>query len=248
MARALNEALWRQLTEEIMLGMPEWRNQHSKASLREIETELDARLSRARARLLEDLALASTAATWQEAARLQSPTCPECGSPLDERGSQRRTLLTHAGQELTLERSYRVCPECGSRLFPLDDELGLLPGQLTPRLQEGLVRLSTHVGSFGKAAIEFAFWTQVDVQRTSACPISEAAGASAVAIQTQQAEHILQTHRLPRGSRDQVVLSVEGALVPLRHGQWAEARRLAVGEPSVSMSSEGQQVLQTTAL
>src|SRR5689334_901941 len=42
--------------------------------------------------------------------------------------------------------------------FPLDDELGLLKGELTPRLQEGLVRLSTHIPSFAKAAKEFAFF------------------------------------------------------------------------------------------
>lgn len=118
MARPLNEALWRQLTDEITTGMCEWRSQHSKATLREIETELDARLARARARMLEDLALTSTAATWQEAARLQTPSCPECGTPLDQRGTHPRTLLTHGGQELRLERSYGLCPKCGSGLFP----------------------------------------------------------------------------------------------------------------------------------
>src|SRR3954463_15468186 len=118
MARSLSESVGRQLTEEITTGMREWRNQHPMATLREIETELDARLARARARMLEDLALASTAATWHQAARLQTPTCPECGTPLDERGTHPRTLLTHGGQELTLERSYGICPTCGSGLFP----------------------------------------------------------------------------------------------------------------------------------
>jgi hypothetical protein len=118
MAPGINEGLWRQLTDEITTGMREWRLQHPKATMREIETELDARLSRARARMLEDLALQSTAATWKQAARLHSPTCPQCGTPLDERGSHPRSLLTHAGQQLTLERSYGVCPACGSGLFP----------------------------------------------------------------------------------------------------------------------------------
>jgi hypothetical protein len=118
MARSINEALWHQLTGEITTGMREWRNQHPKATLREIETELDARLAHARARMLEDLALASTAATWQQAARLQTPTCPECATTLDQRGTHPRTLLTHGGQELTLERSYGVCPKCGGGFFP----------------------------------------------------------------------------------------------------------------------------------
>ena len=118
MARGRRESVGHPLTEDIMTGMREWRIQHPKATLREIETELDARLARTRARMLEDLALQSTAATWQDAARLHTPTCPQCGTRLDERGRHSRTLLTHGGQELTLERSYGVCPSCGSGLFP----------------------------------------------------------------------------------------------------------------------------------
>jgi YgiT-type zinc finger domain-containing protein len=118
MARSLRPSVGHQLTEDITTGMYEWRNQHPKATLREIETELDMRLARARARMLEDLALQSTAASWQDAARLHTPSCPECGTPLHERGTHSRTLLTQGGQELTLERSYGACPSCGSGFFP----------------------------------------------------------------------------------------------------------------------------------
>jgi hypothetical protein len=132
--------------------------------------------------------------------------------------------------------------------FPLDEELGLLPGHLTPRLQEGLVRLSTHIPSFAKATDEFAFFTQVDVHRTTASRITEAAGATAVAFQTAEALHILQTHPLPPRGPERLVLSVDGAMVPLVHGVWAEARTLAVGEPVVETDSQGQQIVQTKAL
>lgn len=118
MARALHESLWRHLTEDIMVGMREWRTQHPTATLRDIEIELDTRLSHARARMLEDLVLQSTAATWQEAAHLHAPTCPQCGTALQERGAQERSLLTHGGQTLTLERQYGVCPTCGGGVFP----------------------------------------------------------------------------------------------------------------------------------
>jgi hypothetical protein len=131
---------------------------------------------------------------------------------------------------------------------PLDDELDLLPGQLTPRLQEGLVRLSAHIPSFAKAATEFAFWTQVEVHRTTASRMSEAAGATAVALQTREAERILRTHPLPPRGSDQLVFSVDGAMIPLVHGVWAEARTLVVGEPFLSTNAEGEQVVQTGAL
>jgi hypothetical protein len=139
-------------------------------------------------------------------------------------------------------------PPVGVGFFPLDDELGLLSGQLTPRLQEGLVRLSTHIPSFAKAAAEFAFFTQVEVHRTTASRITEAAGASAVALQTSAAERILQTHPLPPAGPERLVLSVDGAMVPLLHGQWAEARTVALGEPVVETDSQGQQLVQTKAL
>jgi hypothetical protein len=118
MQRSINEPLWHDLTQEVMTGMRDWRIQHPRATLREIETELDARWARARARMLEDLALQSAATTWQDSPTAQQPTCPDCGTPLQERGTQPRTLQTHGGQDLTLERSYGVCPACGVGLFP----------------------------------------------------------------------------------------------------------------------------------
>jgi hypothetical protein len=97
--------LWQHLTEEITPEMGEWRNQHPKATLREIETELATRLSRMRARMLEDLALASASATWTQISAAV-PLCPDCHQPLDDRGTKRRSLLTHSGQQLELARSY----------------------------------------------------------------------------------------------------------------------------------------------
>lgn len=138
-------------------------------------------------------------------------------------------------------------PTVAAGFFPLDDELGLLPGQLTPRLQEGLVRLSSHIPSFAKAAGEFAFWTQVELHRTTASRITEAAGASAVALQTREVDHILQTQP-PMQGPEQLVFSVDGAMVPLLHGRWAEVRTLAVGQPVLATSAEGQQVVETSAL
>ena len=45
---------WRELSEEIMAGIEEWRLQHPKAMLREIEVAVDARLVELRARMLQD--------------------------------------------------------------------------------------------------------------------------------------------------------------------------------------------------
>lgn len=118
MSGRINEQLWHQLTQEVMTGMRAWRLQHPKATLREMETELDARLTRMRARMLEDMARASAAADWAEASQSEQPTCPHCGQPLQLRGAQTRTLQTQGGQQVQLLRQYGTCPACRAGFFP----------------------------------------------------------------------------------------------------------------------------------
>ena len=108
------DSLWHKLSEEVMSGMKEWRLRHPKATLSAIEDALDERLSKMRARMLEDLALASASATLNEA----EVECSECGSRLESRGRKVRKIKTHHNQEIKLSRAYAVCPQCGASLFP----------------------------------------------------------------------------------------------------------------------------------
>ena len=55
--------------------------------VREMEQELDSRWVRVRARMLEDMALASAAAAWAATPDGQQPLCPDCGSPPHQRPS-----------------------------------------------------------------------------------------------------------------------------------------------------------------
>lgn len=116
------EAKWQREIDEVMTGMKEWRLQHPKASLREIEQALDEKLSRVRARMLEDIALSSKAAKLGESSpdeeSASEARCPKCGGPLEARGEQDRTLITSHNQEIRLTRSYGYCPACSAGLFP----------------------------------------------------------------------------------------------------------------------------------
>jgi len=109
---------WRALSDEVLSGMKEWRLQHPRATLREIEAALDERLARLRARMLEDAALASAAAEWKSGTTDTVPVCPTCGTPLQARGAHERSLQTQGGQKVSLSRDYGVCPTCGGGLFP----------------------------------------------------------------------------------------------------------------------------------
>jgi len=104
---------WKGLSEEILSGMAEWREQHPKATFREIEAEVDQRLGVLRARMLADAALRSAQTEWEG-----EVVCPECGAKLERKGKKKRMLETRGGQRLELEREYGVCLRCGQGIFP----------------------------------------------------------------------------------------------------------------------------------
>lgn len=112
------EERWQELAEEVMTGMKEWRLQHPKATFKEIEKALDTRLARMRARMLQDVALASAAREVSQAGNGERPLCPKCGHRMEARGEEERTLTTFYNQSVTLRRGCARCPVCQTRLFP----------------------------------------------------------------------------------------------------------------------------------
>jgi len=106
---------WDKTSEDVMQGVTEWRAEHPKATLREIEAEIDQRLSGLRAKMITDTANRSVSAKWEAA---EGKVCPECGAKLIKKGKQKRILLTKEGREIALERDYGVCGACGVGIFP----------------------------------------------------------------------------------------------------------------------------------
>jgi hypothetical protein len=107
---------------------------------------------------------------------------------------------------------------CGGRTRPVPgagDELALLPGALTRRLQASPVRLGTWM-PFGHAARELEWLT-------------EAGGAAYVAEQTAEVEH-LERRQPPEPAGPAVQqLSADGEMISLVRRQWAEVKTLAIG-------------------
>ncbi len=113
----------RELLEESMLKVKEWRLEHAKATFKEIEEAMDRIWARARAQLLQDVALASEARTVEHdreggGARCSGSRCPGCGGLLGNRGEKTRGLSTHHDQRVELKRGYGYCPGCGTGVFP----------------------------------------------------------------------------------------------------------------------------------
>jgi hypothetical protein len=119
---------------------------------------------------------------------------------------------------------------------------------LTPSLVESLVRLGTWL-PFRPAAGMLAHFTRVGVGATTARRLSEQAGAAYEAVQTAAVERL--ERELPAAPQGPAVqfLSVDGAMVPLVGGEWAEVKTLALGvvqEPVVNR--RGEQEIHTTEL
>ncbi len=107
--------------------------------------------------------------------------------------------------------------------------MALLPGRLTPRLVEELVHLATWM-PFTPAAKHLKRSTRVDLSEPTVRRHTEAAGAAYVAVQTGAAERILQDGPDAPCAPSAMVVSVDGAMVPLQHGVWVEAKTLVLGE------------------
>ena len=109
---------WNDLFEEATEAMSQWRARHRRATFNEIESTVDEELARVRARLLQDLALASASRDWSGQRAEERPKCPECGRALQSNGRRRRDLVTNQEQAIELRRSHGRCPECRTSFFP----------------------------------------------------------------------------------------------------------------------------------
>jgi hypothetical protein len=106
--------------------------------------------------------------------------------------------------------------------------LGLLPQiSLTPALAESAVRLGVWA-PFGIDTKMLSHFTHTQVSASTLTRLTERAGAAYAAVQTAQVARLGGTPGGPSGPPLQQV-SVDGAFVPLRHGQWAEVKTLAIG-------------------
>ena len=109
---------WAPKWERISESMAEWRREHPRATLSEIEEALDERLGAMRVEMLTDTVLTSQAADFARRPKAERPQCPACKVALVSRGAAERSVMTTGGKDLRLRRSYAHCPACGLELFP----------------------------------------------------------------------------------------------------------------------------------
>jgi len=119
-------------------------------------------------------------------------------------------------------------PPAGRAFSPLDEELELGAGTLSPRLVESVVRLGTWM-PFERVPAALAFFTGVPSGIETARRLTETAGTALVAAETAAVARLeRELPPVPAGPALQQ-LSVDGAMVPLVGGTWTEVKTVAIG-------------------
>lgn len=95
---------------EAQVCLQQWRRAHPRATLREIEAEVDRQMAQVRTHLLTQVA-------HQEQA-MGRPDCPTCGALMQRVGLRERTVVTAQDEAVTLRGAGYRCPACGAGLFP----------------------------------------------------------------------------------------------------------------------------------
>lgn len=131
--------------------------------------------------------------------------------------------------------------------FPLDEELEILPGKLTPSGHEKLVRLSSWM-PFGKAVELFEEFTGIKVSKIVSQRYTEAAGAIYDEMQKEEAERLQKKKLRASVSPEKLQISADGAMVPLLHGVWAEVKTLVIGDVLPAVQEKGEMVVHTRNL
>ncbi len=135
----------------------------------------------------------------------------------------------------------------GWAFSPLDEELALLPGAYSPRMQESIIRLATWM-PFARAVQECAWFTGVTVSEATARRLTEVAGAAQVALQDATTAALEQQAPAPPVGPPVQYLSADGAMVPLVGGVWAEVKTVVVGTVVATAQPDGSAQVQTCDL
>lgn len=116
-------------------------------------------------------------------------------------------------------------PRVGRVFFPLDEELALLPGNLAPRQHEHLVHLASWM-PFAQASSLLTLLLGVQVGKETVRRLTEQAGRHVEQAQTQAAKAPWPEDRTKIVPAARLVMSADGAFVPLVKGEWAARAHL----------------------
>jgi hypothetical protein len=155
-----------------------------------------------------------------------------CGGQAQYQYRREGTLLTILGQ-VTYERAYYLCPECHQGTYPLDQQLGLRPGQMSAQL-ENMAGMTGAQLPFEQGSHLFETLTLISLSDHSMAKATQDMGSE---VQAQEQEWIERSHdeqwlqtqqRLSKGPQ-RLYGSLDGVKVRVRGDPERPWRELKVG-------------------
>jgi hypothetical protein len=125
----------------------------------------------------------------------------------------------------------------GEAFFPLDEQLGLVSGGLTPRAEETLVRLASWM-PYAQAQELLQDLVGVQVSKATARRATLHTGEAALTLAEAEVERLKQEVPQAPGGADKQLLSADGAMVHLVGGEWVEVKTLVMGEVTCKKRGE----------
>jgi len=165
-----------QLTSELFL-----RNEQPR-SLSEMERDIRVMLLK-----VGQFLLSSWLALQETAYPAETSECPHCGGQADYQFQRAGTLLTILGQ-VEYKRAYYVCSECQQGHYPLDQKLGLRPGQMSAEL-ESLSGMTGAQLPFGQGSDLFEALTLISLSDQSVAKATQAMGEEVRALEQEWLVH-----------------------------------------------------------
>jgi hypothetical protein len=215
----------------VAVALAAWRAAHPTATLAEIAAAVDHHLSAERAALIADLASVQPD---------DRPACPQCGTAMVHNGTRTETVTTAHEGSLPLTGPSMFARPVGPGFSPLAERLALVPGQLSPTLAALAVRFGL-TGPFQRAATLLSAACGTRVSADTVRRLTEAAGDAwwpleltlvtdlETAARTPGGAPVVLAEAQPLDATKPAILELDGAMVPLVHGEWAEARTLVIG-------------------
>ena len=166
-----------QLSSELLV-----RNSQPK-SLSEMERNIRQMLLK-----LGQFLLSAWLALQEKVYPAESRACPHCGGQAAYQFKRSAILLTLLGQ-VEYKRAYYLCAACQHGHYPLDQQLGLRPGQISAEL-ESLSGMTGAQLPFGQSSQLFEALTLVSVSDHTVGKATQAIGAE---VQTQEVQWLAQS-------------------------------------------------------
>jgi hypothetical protein len=158
---------WQAASQAVAQELAAWPRAHPRATLTEIEGVVFETMQKLQAQALGDVVQASSSADLAAQPAPERPHCPRCGGQLEPRAATSSGTTRSPTRRAARRAQLRGVRRVWHRSFPpLDEELELLPRELSATLAEGVVRLATKL-PFAQAAEEVAFFWGVQLEEST---------------------------------------------------------------------------------